>query len=61
MSAGKKVTFEVIGGQSLAMFDGGCGHRLAGPKVMGQPITHTFEVDLDELIREAIAIRDEEE
>ena len=61
---GKTVTLEVYtgpSGASLAIFDGGCGHRLAGDKITLKTLQHRFEVDLDELIREAIAIRDEEE
>jgi len=48
-------------GQSLYIGDESGGHRLSGPKPWGGgTTTHTFKIDLDELIREAAALRDDD-
>lgn len=48
-------------GTSLTICDGQAGYRLAGGKVTLKTLKHRFEVDLDELIREATNIRDAED
>lgn len=49
-------------GPSLYIGDENGGHRLSGPKAWGGGQTiHSFKVDLDELIREAEALRNQEE
>lgn len=57
----KKVKIEVVRGvegNCVCVSDlDGSGHRLAGPKPWGGGSTvHSFEVDLDELVREATAL-----
>lgn len=49
-------------GPSLYIGDDNGGHRLAGPKPWGGGQTiHSFKVDLDELIREAEALRGQDD
>lgn len=52
------VVFEVIDGRAgacLAVFDGGVGHRLAGPKPWGGGRTaHRFTVSRDELLAQIV-------
>ena len=49
-------------GPCLCIGDENGGHRLSGPKPWGGGQTiHSFEVDIEELIREAEALRGREE
>lgn len=58
-----KVKIEVVSGcegPSLSIGDDRTGHRLAGPKPWGGGrAIHSFDVDVDELIREAEALKAE--
>ncbi|QFT84928.1 hypothetical protein FIU88_08065 [Halomonas sp. THAF12] len=57
-----KVLIEVISGPEgpcLSIGDESTGHRLAGPKPWGGgSVTHQFQVDVEELIREAHPFRE---
>jgi hypothetical protein len=49
-----------VEGPSLYISDSDGGHRLAGPKPWGGGKTiHRFKVDIDELMREANALKEQ--